>query len=61
MIQIIKADNANTLLLYRPRPFGGFLYTHLDRFRDDKQAISKAIDYAFRMKRARAIPLAGAG
>ena len=24
-----------------------FLYTHLDRFRDDKSAISKAIDYAF--------------
>jgi [ribosomal protein S18]-alanine N-acetyltransferase len=24
-----------------------FLYTHLDRFRDEKSAISKAIDYAF--------------
>ncbi|MDD4805835.1 MAG: GNAT family N-acetyltransferase [Candidatus Cloacimonetes bacterium] len=24
-----------------------FLYTHLDRFRDDKPAIAKAIDYAF--------------
>lgn len=24
-----------------------FLYTHLDRFRDDKSAIDKAIDYAF--------------
>jgi len=25
----------------------GFLFTHLDRFRDDKSAIGKAIDYAF--------------
>lgn len=24
-----------------------FLYTHLDRFRDDKSAITKAIDYVF--------------
>ncbi len=48
MIQIIKTDNANTLPLSIDQDrLVDFLYTHLDRFRDDKQAISKAIDYAF--------------
>lgn len=48
MIRIVKADSIEAI----PNSLDQaqiveFLHTHLDRFRDDKAAISKAIDYAF--------------
>lgn len=48
MIDITKHDNLESLETKISKPgLIDFLHTHLDRFRDSKSAIGKAIDYAF--------------
>jgi len=43
--QFVKLDNLEQVIT--KKALIDFLYTYLDRFRDDKSAIGKAIDYAF--------------
>ena len=47
MLDIKKISNANEFKKTSKKEFIEFLYNHLDRFGDSKEAIEKSIDYAF--------------
>lgn len=54
MLKLITAHSQSELEVYFEKgQIVDFLYLHLDRFRDDKSAISKAIDYAFSREAAK--------
>lgn len=47
MLDIKKISNPNEFKKTSKKEFIEFLYNHLDRFGDSKEAIEKSIDYAF--------------
>ncbi len=47
MLEIEKISNPNEFKKTSKKEFIEFLYNHLDRFGDSKDAIEKSIDYAF--------------
>jgi GNAT superfamily N-acetyltransferase len=48
MLDVIKVENIDELPKLVPKKkFIDFLYTHLGKYKDEKQDISKAIQYAF--------------
>jgi ribosomal protein S18 acetylase RimI-like enzyme len=47
MLQIKQINSEKDLKDLSQKDLIDFLYTHLDRFRDDKDSISKCLDYTF--------------
>ena len=48
MLKVRQINNEKELINISRNDIIDFLYTHLDRFRDEKVSIGKCIDYAFK-------------
>lgn len=55
MLKVRQINNEKELINISRNDIIDFLYTHLDRFRDEKVSIGKCIDYAFKKMEAQEV------